>query len=155
MTVKVPGKGTRGVPFPKAMARLGNGFVLRMFRSGRSRSAGGIPTLILETHGAKSGKSRQAVLGYLTEPPDAWLVMGSAAGANWNPAWLYNLAKDPNATIDLGDGRPTNVRAETLDGFDLDAAWTRIAAEAKPYSDYRTKTDREIPVVRLRRRPTA
>ena len=155
MTVKVPGKGTRGVPFPKAMARFGNGFVLRMFRSGRNRSAGGIPTLILETHGAKSGKSRQAVLGYLTEPPDAWLVMGSAAGANWNPAWLYNLAKDPNATIDFGDGRPTDVRAETLDGPDLDAAWTRIAAEAKPYSDYRTKTDREIPVVRLRRRPTA
>jgi deazaflavin-dependent oxidoreductase (nitroreductase family) len=155
MTVKVPGRGTRGVPFPKFMARFGNRFVVGQFRRGRSRSAGGIPTLILETHGAKSGKTRQAVLGYITEPPDAWLVMGSAAGASWNPAWLYNLSKDPVATIDLGDGRRVDVRAETLEGPDLEAAWKRVAAEAKPYSDYRTKTDREIPVVRLRQRPSA
>ncbi len=55
MTVKVPGKGTRGTPFPKFMARLGNGFVVRMFRSGRSRSVRGMSTLILETRGAKTG----------------------------------------------------------------------------------------------------
>ena len=155
MTVKVPGKGTKGTPFPKFMARLGNGFVVRMFRSGRSRSVRGMATLILETRGAKSGQTRQAVLGYLPEPPDAWLIIGSAGGANWNPAWLHNLAKDPEATIDFGEGRRVAVRAESVEGSDLEAAWTRIEAEAKQYSDYRTKTDRQIPVVRLRERPAA
>ena len=155
MSVKVPGKGTKGTPFPKFMARFSNRFVLRQFRSGRGRSVRGMATLILETRGAKTGQARQAVLGYLPEPPDAWLIIGSAGGANWNPAWMHNLAKDPNATIDFGDGRRVAVRAETVEGADLDAAWTRIEAEAKPYSDYRTKTDRQIPVVRLRERPAA
>jgi deazaflavin-dependent oxidoreductase (nitroreductase family) len=155
VTVRVPGKGTRGVPFPKFMARISNGFVVRQFRSGRSRSVRGMSTLILETRGAKTGQTRQAVLGYLPEPPDAWLIIGSAGGANWNPAWLHNLAKDPEATIDFGDGRRVAVRAETVEGPDLDAAWKRIEAEAKPYSDYRAKTDRQIPVVRLRDRSTA
>ncbi len=155
MTVKVPGKGTRGTPYPKFMARFSNGFVVRQFRSGRSRSVRGMSTLILETRGAKSGQVRQAVLGYLPEPPDAWLIIGSAGGANWNPAWLHNLAKDPEATIDFGEGRRVAVRAESVEGSDLEAAWKRIEAEAKLYSDYRSKTDRQIPVVRLRERPAA
>jgi deazaflavin-dependent oxidoreductase (nitroreductase family) len=81
--------------------------------------------------------------------------MGSAGGANWNPAWVHNLAKDPEATVDFGDGRRVAVRAESVEGSDLEAAWKRIEAEAKQYSDYRTKTDRQIPVVRLRERPAA
>jgi deazaflavin-dependent oxidoreductase (nitroreductase family) len=115
----------------------------------------GTSTLILETKGAKSGQTRQAVLGYLPEPPDAWLIIGSTGGATWNPAWLYNLAKNPEATIDFGDGRRVPVRAESLEGPDLDAAWKRIEADAHQYSDYRTKTDRQIPVVRLRERRAA
>ena len=155
MTVKVPAKGTRGTRFPKFMARLTNGLVVGQFRRGRGREVAGTSTLILETRGAKTGQTRQALLGYLAEPPDAWLIMGSAGGANWNPAWVHNLAKDPEATIDFGDGRRVAVRAESVEGSDLDAAWKRIEAEAKQYSDYRIKTDRQIPVVRLRERPSA
>jgi hypothetical protein len=42
------------------------------------------------------------------------------------------------------------VRAETLEGDDLAAAWERLGREAPEYPKYFTKTDREIPVVRLR-----
>jgi len=155
MTVKVPTKGTRGTRFPKFMARIGNGFMVGQFRRGRGREIAGTHTLILETRGAKSGQVRQAILGYLEEPPDAWLIIGSASGANWNPAWMYNLANDPDATIDFGDGRRVDVRAETVEGADLEAAWKRIEVEAKQYAGYRAKTDRQIPVVRLRERATA
>ena len=82
-------------------------------------------------------------------------IIASTGGASWNPAWLHNLAKDPDATIEFGDGRRSPVRAESLDGADLEAAWKRIEAEATQYADYRTKTDREITVVRLRERPAA
>ena len=155
MTVKVPGKGTRGAMFPRFLAQFGNRFGVGQFRRGGSREVRGIPTLILETRGAQSGQTRQAVLGYLAEPPDAWLVMASTGGASWNPAWLHNLAKDPDAVIDLGDSTRIDVRAETVAGADLEAAWRRIEVEAPQYAGYRTKTDREIPVVRLRRRATA
>ncbi len=47
------------------------------------------------------------------------------------------------------------MRAESVEGADLAAAWERIAAEAPQYAAYRTKTDREIAVVRLRERATA
>jgi hypothetical protein len=35
---------------------------------------------------------------------------------------------------------------------DLDAAWARIGQQAPEFVGYRSKTDREIPVVRPRRR---
>jgi len=152
MTVKVPSKGTRGAFFPKFLTRLTHGMSLRGYRSGRMREVGGVPMLLLETRGAKSGQLRHAPLGYFEEGPGAWLIIGSTAGASWNPAWVHNLAADPDATIEFGDGRRVAVRAETVEGADLDAAWTLIAARSTQYSGYRSKTDRQIPVIRLRER---
>jgi deazaflavin-dependent oxidoreductase (nitroreductase family) len=155
MSIRIPPKGSRGVPFPKFpgfMARRMSKMQLGQFRrthGGRSR--GGLYGLILETIGARSGEPRTAALGYLEEP-DSWLVIASLAGAARNPGWLYNLAKNPDATIELGDGSRIPVRAETLEGEELAAAWERIAVDAPEYAKYRLKTDREIPVVRLRRR---
>jgi deazaflavin-dependent oxidoreductase (nitroreductase family) len=76
-------------------------------------------------------------------------VVASLAGAARHPSWLYNLAARPEATVEFGDGRRLGVRAETLDGPELGAAWERIGAEAPEYVQYGSKTDRQIPVVRL------
>ena len=107
---------------------------------------------MLETVGARTGQPRRAVLGYLEES-DSYLVIASAVGAAHNPGWLHNLAARPEATIHFGDGRQVAVRAESLPADELESAWARIAVEAPEYVKYRSKTDREIPVVRLR--PTA
>jgi deazaflavin-dependent oxidoreductase (nitroreductase family) len=153
MSVKVPPSGTRGVPIPRFIAGFASRMIMRQFRRRRgARTRGGIPALALETIGAKSGEPRQAVLGYLEEGADSWLVIASAVGASRHPAWLHNLAKHPEATIDFGDGQRVAVRAESVEGTALEDAWARIAGEAPEYVGYRSKTDREIPVVRLRRR---
>ena len=152
MTVKVPPKGSRGVPFPHFLMAIGNRMVLRQFRQHRMRTAGGIPALLLETVGAKSGKPRKSVLGFLDEGGGSWLIIASTAGAAYHPAWLYNLAQQPEATIEFDDGRRIAVRAETLEGSQLDDAWARIATDAPEYAKYRSKTDRDIPVLRLRQR---
>jgi F420H(2)-dependent quinone reductase len=154
MTVKVPPKGTRGAPFPRFLGRI-SGFAAWMFRHGQSQAIGGTPTLILETRGARSGKRRQAILGYFAEPPDAWLIVASIGAASWNPAWLHNLATEPEATIELPGRERIEVIAQTLDGPELDAAWRRIETASRQYAAYRTKTDREIAIIRLRRRPEA
>lgn len=133
------------------LARLANRAVLRQFRRGRARTQGGLRTLLLETVGARSGEIRRAVLGYL-EDDGSWLVIASGAGASWHPSWAYNVERNPEATIQFDDGRRVDVRAELLDGRDLDAAWERIALDAPEYVAYRSKTDRAIPVVRLRAR---
>ena len=153
MNVKVPPRGTRGIPIPRFMAGFGNRMVLRQFRRpGGLRTQGGLPTLLLETVGARSGKLRQSALGYLEAADGSWLVIASAAGAAHHPAWLYNLAKLPDATIQFKDGRRVPVVAETLAGAELKDAWARLATDGPEYVKYRSKTDREIPIVRLRRR---
>jgi deazaflavin-dependent oxidoreductase (nitroreductase family) len=137
------------------MARITSRMSVRRFRGGAMREIRGMPLLLLETRGARSGQVRQATLGYLEDGSGSWLIIASTAGANWNPSWLHNLAKDPDATIELVGGRRIPVRAETLEGPDLEAAWRRVEQVARPYADYRTKTDREISVVRLRERPAS
>jgi len=152
MSVKVPPGGTRGPRYPRLGLRLGNRMMLRQFRKGGARTRGGIDTLLLETVGSKSGQRRQSVLGYLAEGDDAWLVIAALAGARRHPAWLHNLAARPDVAIQFEDGRRVDVHAETLEGDDLAAAWERIGREAPEFPKYRTQTDREIPIVRLRRR---
>lgn len=152
MSVTVPPKGTRGVPFPRFVVRLLSRFVPGMFRRRPRKTSGGIPTLLLETRGAKTGKTRHAMLGFLEDGPDAWLIVASLAGASRQPGWLHNLASQPQATIEFYGGRRVEVDARTLAGDELDAAWKRLAVEAPEYPKYHDKTDREIPVLRLQRR---
>ena len=152
MSVKVPPKGTRGVPFPRFIARLGSRFTPGMFRRRQNRTGGGIQTLLLETTGAKSGKTRYAILGYLEDGPAAWLVVASLAGAARQPGWLHNLAKQSRATIEFFGGQRIEVEAETLEGDELATAWKRLETEAPEYPKYLTKTDRQIPIIRLRAR---
>ena len=155
VTVKVPPRGTHGVPFPKfpsPLARLFSRFQASGFRRSRGgHTQGGVDAILLHTVGARSGEPRTALLGYVTEAPDSWLVIASLAGAARNPGWLYNLAHNPRATIEFGDRRRVDVTAETLEDADLEAAWTRIARDAPEYTKYESKTDRPIPVVRLRK----
>jgi deazaflavin-dependent oxidoreductase (nitroreductase family) len=135
------------------MMRLANRMLLRQFRRGGATTQGGVPTLLLETVGARSGEPRQVVLGYLSEGnDDAWLVVAALAGSRQHPAWLYNLAARPDVVVRFEDGRRFNVTAETLEGNDLARAWERFAREAPEFPEYQTKTDRQIPIVRLRRR---
>ena len=122
--------------------------------SGAARAAetqGGVPALVLETIGAKSGETRYAMLGYLEEGRAAWLVMASLAGSARNPSWLYNLAQQPEATIELGDGRrlrvdrddPRRARARRglAEGLEVRRPSTRSTSSV---------TDRAMPIVRLR-----
>ncbi len=108
-----------------------------------------MPTLLLETVGARSGRPRTAALGYLEDGPGAWLVVASLAGSRRHPGWLYNLGHDPRATVEFTDGRRIRVEAATLDGEDLDRAWKRFATDAPEYVQYNSKTDRSIPILRL------
>jgi deazaflavin-dependent oxidoreductase (nitroreductase family) len=154
MSVTVPPPGTRGSRFPKIpgpLARFFSQMQLRMFRRGTdNRTPGGAPTLVLESTGAKSGEKRHAVLGFVDEGPGSWLVIASLAGSARNPSWLYNLARNPEATIELSGGRRVRVSATSLEGPERDAGWRKFAAAAPEYAKYLTVTDRALPIVRLR-----
>ena len=54
--------------------------------------------VVLETRGAKSGKLRRVPLVTLISGND-WTLIASATGQAKNPAWYYNLKKNPEAFL--------------------------------------------------------
>jgi deazaflavin-dependent oxidoreductase (nitroreductase family) len=133
------------------MARFFSGMQRRSFRrSGGGKTQGGVPTLLLETTGARSGEMRSAMLGFLEDGRGGWLIVASLAGSARNPAWLHNLAKHPAATIELPGGRRVRVSATSLEGQELQAAWQRFSTDAPEYAEYLSVTDRAMAIVRLR-----
>jgi deazaflavin-dependent oxidoreductase (nitroreductase family) len=75
--------------------------------------------------------------------------VASAAGSARHPAWYFNLAKHPDQVwIEVGDAK-LKVRPTLLSGEERAAAWQRVIREAPQYAAYETKTDRQIPIVRL------
>lgn len=58
-------------------------------------------------------------------------------------------AKHPDqVSVQIGD-RQYRVTPETLSGAERAAAWKRITTQSPVFAGYETKTDRELPVIRL------
>jgi deazaflavin-dependent oxidoreductase (nitroreductase family) len=150
MAVEVPAGGTRGAKGPPSgpLGRMLMGVARRVHRLTGSKM-GGRPLLYLTTVGAKSGERRTAVVMPFPEGDDAWLVVASKGGAASHPAWFYNLAAHPDQVEVEFEGRKTSVTPQTLSGEERAAAWQRIITERPSFADYETKTDRQIPVIRL------
>ena len=108
----------------------------------------GRPVLILTTQGARSGEARENPLVY-TRDGDRLVVIASKGGAPTHPAWYHNLRSNPEVVVEvLGDR--FSARAESLDEGDEYERLYGAQAEVMPaFNEYRTKTDRKIPVVVL------
>ena len=141
--------GTRGGRQPAGFAaRLGNKVMAGRIRKGRAKFLG-FNALVLTTVGRKTGAERATPVGYFPGPDGSWLIVASAAGAQGNPAWYYNLAAHPDQVqIEVG-GQKIPVTAEQLHGTDREQAWQQIVAAVPRFAGYQQKTDREIPVIRL------
>ena len=111
----------------------------------------GFPVLLLTTVGAKTGAEHTHVLGGFPDGDDAWLVIASKGGAPSHPHWFINLAKNPDKVWAQVGNQRFKARVESLQGEARQKAYDRVVAVAKNYDGYRTKTDREIPVIRVTR----
>lgn len=142
--------GTRGKSMPGASSPVSKWISTMMIR--RSRGKGrmmGMDVLVLHTVGAKSGQPRQTLLGWFPDGDNAWLIVASFGGSAKNPAWYHNLAAHPDqVAIEVG-GKKVTVTPVQLSGAEREDAWQRITAANGRYAGYATKTDREIPVIRL------
>lgn len=142
--------GTRGKSMPGVNSPVSKWINGMMVRRGRSKGRMmGMDTLVLTTTGAKTGQRRETLLGSFPEGDNAWLVVASFGGNAKNPAWYHNLAAHPDQVEIETGGRKVKVTPAQLSGADRAAAWQRITTENNRYAGYATKTDREIPVIRL------
>jgi deazaflavin-dependent oxidoreductase (nitroreductase family) len=115
-----------------------------------SRERGGpgpIPTLLLVTHGRKSGKPLTLPLIY-GESGGAYVVIASKGGAPAHPAWYLNLVDRPDVSVQVGAKR-FRARARTAHGEERARLWRELVAIFPPYAGYQKSTAREIPVVVL------
>lgn len=146
-------RGTRGTrqPSGRVVAFFGRQMARRLRRSAGGRAAG-LDALVLTTVGAKSGETRETVVARFPAEGGGWLVVASAGGAPRNPSWYFNLAAHPDQVVVEVGGRRIPVTAEELHGEERAAAWTQVVAAAPRFASYTTKTDRELPVIRLRER---
>lgn len=108
------------------------------------------PVLVLITTGRKSGKRRETPLLYV-EDGDDLAVIASNGGTASHPAWFLNLVALSEAEVRFADGRTERVRAEEARGEGRRRVWGMAVGMYPRYEDYQEKTDREIPVVVLRR----
>lgn len=155
MSVEVTPRGTRGfepprLPRPMVNAMMSVGVLAHRVLGDRMRVMGR-PVLLLETVGAWSGQTRTTPLGWFPdETEDGWLIVASFAGAARHPAWFWNMARNPDKVwVEIGKRR-LKVQPESLRGDDRLRAWLRIVTLSPGYGAYQQKTDREIPIVRLR-----
>ena len=104
-------------------------------------------TLILTTHGRKSGREISKPLLYFEDQGRIYLV-ASYGGNDSPPAWYLNLAKNPAVKAEVG--RSTrNCRARTLTEQEAKPIWPRLLAIYPAYAGYQKKTTRQIPIVEL------
>jgi len=107
----------------------------------------GAPCVILTTKGRKSGKLRKTPLMRI-EHEGVYAVVASLGGAPQHPVWYLNLVANTDVTLQDGD-KVFDFRARTATPEEKRHWWPRLTAVWPPYSEYQSKTERDIPVVLL------
>ena len=111
----------------------------------------GKPTVILTTHGRRTGKIRKTPL-MRVEHDGEYAVVASMGGAPKHPVWYLNLLGDPDVTLQDGE-RVMDLRARLATPDEKRAWWPRAVAAWPDYEKYQAATDRDIPVVLFDPRP--
>jgi deazaflavin-dependent oxidoreductase (nitroreductase family) len=77
--------------------------------------------LRLTTVGRRSGKAREAIIGYFPDGPNLVTLAMNGWGET-DPAWWLNLQAAPETTVILADG-PRQVRARAATGHERARLW--------------------------------
>lgn len=111
----------------------------------------GMNHVVLTTIGRRSGREHKVALPFWLDPDGHRIVVASYAGAEQHPAWYLNLsdrAANPRVHVRVQGGTYWS-EPQVLDGADYEATWKALVADRPHYADYRTRTTRRIPLVRL------
>jgi deazaflavin-dependent oxidoreductase (nitroreductase family) len=106
-----------------------------------------LPTALLETRGARSGRLRRNGVIYFHDGERVTIV-ASKLGAPDHPAWFHNAVAHPDVVL---GGRP--FRAEIVEGeAERARLWELADRVFPPYATYRERAGRvgrTIPILRL------
>jgi deazaflavin-dependent oxidoreductase (nitroreductase family) len=145
--------GTRGAAAPpRLVGKVVGPLMTRIHRRGGDRFQG-MDLLYLTTVGAKSGKQRTTPVARFDDGRVGWIVVASGGGSQQHPAWYHNIVAHPDDVHAEVSGTRHHVSVDQLEGEEREAAWQVVVASAPRFAGYREKTDRTLPVLRLRPAP--
>lgn len=106
-----------------------------------------LPTALLETRGARTGRPRSTAVIYFHDG-DLVTIVASKAGHEGNPAWFHNALAHPDVLL---GGLPFRAVLVT-DGAERERLW-RLADMVFPafavYRERAARAGREIPILQL------
>lgn len=104
--------------------------------------------LLLTTIGRKSGRPYTTPLQYFKDGDDI-IIVGSNAANERHADWWLNLLADPEAQVQI-KRKTRRMRADEVLGEERERLWPRLVEWYPSYGKYQQRTDRRIPVVKLR-----
>lgn len=119
--------------FKKSNGKLGDKFLR------------GAPVGILTTMGRKTGEPRESPLLFLQEGKRIILVASQGGRAN-NPMWYLNLRANPKVSFQTKN-EVLSLTARDATDAERDEYWPKLDAMYPDFKDYRSYTDRKIPIV--------
>jgi deazaflavin-dependent oxidoreductase (nitroreductase family) len=121
--------------------------VLLRLSGGRVGTGMAIPTALLETRGARTGRPRHNAVIYFHDGTRVTII-ASKLGLPQHPSWFYNLRAHPEVVF---GGR--RFRADVIDDpTERERLWRLADRVFPPYATYRkraARAGRTIPVVQL------
>jgi deazaflavin-dependent oxidoreductase (nitroreductase family) len=108
----------------------------------------GFPLLLLTSTGAKSGTERVNLVAYFDIDGKLYVV-GSAAGRDASPGWVFNLRANPQVSVEIGADQPKPVVAQELPREERDRIYEIVVQRAPGFAEYEKRTDRVIPIFEL------
>ena len=135
-------------PVAKALIRTFISGHVELYRLTKGR-LGSKHTILLTTTGRKSGKHYTTPVLALKDGAD-YVVMASFGGQPQNPAWYLNLKANPRVAVE-DHGKVVSSLAETVNNQDeYQFLWNQMIAFYPAYEDYRKRTTRVMPIVRVK-----
>jgi deazaflavin-dependent oxidoreductase (nitroreductase family) len=111
----------------------------------------GMHHIILRTIGRRSGNEHKVALPFWRDSGGQRIVVGSFAGAPAHPSWYLNLTDrkaNPEVLVKVQD-HAFWADAQILEGKEYDQIWSALTSDRPFYTEYSTRTERRIPLVRL------
>ncbi len=128
----------------KYMAK-GNAWIYRRSNGKLGGTFGNAPVALLTTTGRKTGEPRVSPLLYLREE-DRVVLVASKGGSDKHPLWYLNLKANPQVSVQIKD-EVLRLRARDATEAERGEYWPKLDAMYPSFDDYRSWTDRVIPVI--------
>jgi deazaflavin-dependent oxidoreductase (nitroreductase family) len=141
----------QGVPTDLAFKAMNaaHRVVLALSRGRYGWAAMDMPVLELTTTGRTSGQPRSVMLTSPVQEGSTLVVVASRGGDDKPPAWLLNIADNPDVSVVLQGAAARRMTARVATAEERARLWPLVVADHTNYADYQDRTSREIALVLL------